>query len=148
MDNNAANLADTPLYFTSVSKDAGKISGYRINTKTLTSDSIWTISLGNQNKIIDIKTQYETQYAASDPKYILPTSFGQDGQLFYKYLDSNMFYVISSEINDPSTITVYLINGVTGRIVYQFQEQNVSSSEAHTIASLFSEQYFVLSFMR
>ena len=60
LDNNPADLADTPLYFTSVSKDTGKISGYRINTKTLTSDSIWTISLGNKNKIIDIKTQYET----------------------------------------------------------------------------------------
>lgn len=68
--------------------------------------------------------------------------------MFYKYLDTNMFSVVTAAANDPSTITIYLINGVTGRIIYQFQEQNVSPSPSHTIASLFNEQYFALSFMR
>ena len=59
-----------------------------------------------------------------------------------------MFSVVTASENDPSTITIYLINGVTGRIIYQFQEQNVSPTPSHTIASLFNEQYFALSFMR
>ena len=59
--------------------------------------------------------------------------------MFYKYLDTNMFSVVTAAANDPSTITIYLINGVTGRIIYQFQEQNVSPSPSHTIASLFNE---------
>lgn len=68
--------------------------------------------------------------------------------MFYKYLDSNMFSIITTQADNPSIITIYLINGVTGRIVYQFQEQNVNQSSIHTIATLFSEQYFALSFMR
>ena len=59
-----------------------------------------------------------------------------------------MFSVITNQANDPNTVTIYLINGVTGRIVYQFREANVSASSIHSIASLFSEQYFALSFMR
>jgi hypothetical protein len=81
-------------------------------------------------------------------RQILQTVFGTDGQLFYKYLDANIFTLITSQKSDPSSITVQLINSVTGRIVHQFQERNVSPSPQHGIATLLSEQYFAISFMR
>jgi hypothetical protein len=59
-----------------------------------------------------------------------------------------MFSVITANRNDPSTLTVYLINGVTGRIVHQFKETNVSASPQHKVCQLFTEQYFILTVMR
>ena len=86
----------------------------------MTCENIWKINLGEQHSVVDVRTQYDTASNAAHPKAILPTAFGQDGQLFYKYLDSNMFSIITSQANDPSMITIFLVNGVTGRIVYQF----------------------------
>lgn len=39
-----------------------------------------------------------------------------------------MFAVTSANKADSTTLTFYLINGVTGRIVHQFKESDVSSS--------------------
>lgn len=55
---------------------------------------------------------------ATKTKSILPTVFGQEGELFYKFLDANMFSVITRSRNDPSELTFYIINGVTGRIAH------------------------------
>jgi hypothetical protein len=59
-----------------------------------------------------------------------------------------MFAVTTVNRAEPSTLTVYLINGVTGRIVHQFKESDVSTSPQHKVCTLFSEQFFTLSFMR
>lgn len=56
LDSNPADQDDTPLFFTSVSKEAAKIFGYQINTASLSCNHLWTINLGAQNKIIDVKT--------------------------------------------------------------------------------------------
>jgi hypothetical protein len=48
----------------------------------------------------------------------LPTDYGQNGELLYKYLDQNMFAVVTSQADDPTEITVFIINGVTGRVVH------------------------------
>ena len=48
----------------------------------------------------------------------------------------------------PSTLTVYLINGVTGRIVHQFKEAGVSASSQHHVSTIFSEQFFIMSLVR
>lgn len=77
-----------------------------------------------------VKPQYETQSLASDSESFLPTSFGNEGTLLYKYADSNMFSVITSKKSDPTTITAFIINGVTGRIIHQFTEINVSRDHA------------------
>ena len=93
-------------------------------------------------------TQYTSVSAAVKPSAVLPTVFGQEGDLFYKFLDSSMFAVTSVNRDDPQTVTVYLINGVTGRIVHQFKEADVSTAAQHKVCTLFSEQYFVLTLMR
>jgi len=67
-----------------------------------------------------LKTQYDRLSEASQPDHYLPTEFGQDGQLLYKFLDSNVFAIITRKVSDPSTVTVNLINGVTGRIIHSF----------------------------
>lgn len=59
-----------------------------------------------------------------------------------------MFAVTTANKNDPQTLTVYLINGVTGRIIHQFKESNVSDAAQHKVCALFSDQYFVLTLMR
>lgn len=109
-----------PLFFTSIDRENGRINGHSINTKKMTAENTWKINLGAQNTVVDVTTQYETASAAAHVKSVLPTAFGQDGQLFYKYLDTNMFSVVTASASDPSLITIYLINGVTGRIIYQF----------------------------
>ena len=78
----------------------------------------------------------------------MPTVFGQEGDLFYKFLDESMFSVTTVSKNDRSTLTVYLINGVTGRVVHQFKEADVSPAAQHKVCALFSEQFFALTFMR
>ena len=50
-----------------------------------------------------------------------------DGDLFYKFLGDSLFAVITANKNEPSVLTVYMIDGVTGRIVHQFKEADVST---------------------
>jgi len=49
----------------------------------------------------------------------LPTAFGEEGVLLYKYLDSNMFAITTKNLDDPSMYTLLIINGVTGAVVHQ-----------------------------
>ena len=69
-------LETPPLYFTSVDQTNGRINGHRINTKAMKAESTWKISLGKQNPVIDVRTQYETASSASHIESILPTAFG------------------------------------------------------------------------
>lgn len=48
----------------------------------------------------------------------MPTAFGEEGVLLFKYLDANLFAVTSVKISDPTLVTVMLVNGVTGTIVH------------------------------
>ena len=59
-----------------------------------------------------------------------------------------MFAVISSPMDDPTELTIQIINAVTGRVVHQFKESEISPSSAHPVSCLFTENYFALSFMR
>ena len=138
-----------PSYFTQVKKAEGKIYGYRLNGETMQAENTWRIALDADQQVIkDVQTQYSSISAATKAESILPTVFGQEGELFYKFLDQALFAVTTANRADPSTLTVYLINGVTGRIVHQFKEADVSTSVQHKVCALFSEQFFTLSFMR
>jgi len=108
----------------------------------------WNINLGANKEIIGVKTQYDQQSTASHQKHYLPTDYGQTGELLYKYLDQNMFAVMMAQADDPTELTVMLINAVTGRIIHQFSESDVSNSKAHPVSTLFTENYFAISFMR
>ena len=98
--------------------------------------------------IKDVQTQYSSISTVTKVESILPTVFGQEGDLFYKYLDQALFAVTTVNRADPSILTVYIINGVTGRIIHQFKEADVSTSLQHKVCALLSEQFFTLSFMR
>ena len=117
-----------PSYYTQVKKAEGKIYGYRLNAVTMQSENTWRIALDANQEIKDVQTQYTSISTSTKGSSILPTVFGQDGELFYKFLDQSMFAVTSANKADPTTLTFYLINGVTGRIVHQFKESDVSSS--------------------
>lgn len=95
-----------------------------------------------------MQTQYPSFSSATKHEHVLPTVFGFDGELFYKYLDQNMFAVITRNKEEPTTLTVYIINAVTGRINHQFKEYNVSNSPQHKICQFFDEQFYVLTFSR
>ena len=71
-----------------------------------------------------IRSQKDT---ASDieHEYYLPASFVGDN-LLYKYLDSNMF-AVSTIQRDVGKISVYVINGVSGKVVYKFSERDVDT---------------------
>lgn len=104
--------------------------------------------MGENKEILSIKTQYNQLSIASLQQHFLPTDYGQTGELLYKYLDQNMFAVVTTQVNDPTELTVFIINSVTGRVVHQFSESDVSPSKAHPVSLLFTENYFALSFMR
>ena len=86
-----------------------------------------------------METQYSSMSQATKTKNILPTVFGQEGELFYKFLDANMFSVITRSRLDAGELTFYIINGVTGRIAHQFKQLNVSENPEHAVCQLFTE---------
>lgn len=51
-----------------------------------------------------------------------PTAFSGEN-IIYKYIDSNIFVVLT--VNDKQDLHVYLINGVTGRVIFNFFEKKV-----------------------
>lgn len=108
---------EQPLFYTQVTDHA--ISGYQIDSESNQANRRWTLNLGGAEKIIDISVQYSTLSQATDPQFILPTSFGVDGVLLYKFLDSNTFSITTQSTEDLSTYTVMLVNGVTGSVLYQ-----------------------------
>jgi hypothetical protein len=56
----------------------------------------------------------------------VPTSFVGDN-IIYKYLDSNIF-AVSVLDNVNSRLNLFLINGVSGKLIYKFYEENVLTS--------------------
>lgn len=137
-----------PLYYTTFDLHKKRISGHFVDNSTLKTSQVWNINLGDNKEITSIKTQYNQQSIASVQQHFLPTDYGQTGELLYKYLDQNMFAVVTVEADDPTELTVFIINSVTGRVVHQFTESDVSPSKAHPVSLLFTENYFAISFMR
>lgn len=73
----------------------------------------------------------------------MPTSFAGEN-IVYKYLDSNIFAVAT--INEAEDLVFYLINGVSGKVVYKFYEKKVRLDLP--IDMIMSENYFIATFMR
>lgn len=65
--------------------------------------------------------------------------------MIWKYLDSNLFAVTTFN-TDSSALSIYIVNGISGKIVYKFEENNVSKGEP--VDMFLSENYFVLAFKR
>lgn len=105
-----------PLYYSQA--DNNSISGFKVLGEQLIAERIWSLNFGDQERVIDIRTQYTTASQAAEHSSILPTAYGMEGFLLYKYLDSNMFAVTTQNQENPSSLTVMLLNGVTGSIIH------------------------------
>ncbi len=77
----------------------------------------------------------------------MPTSFSGEN-LIFKYLDSNLFALatVSQAQNGEEDFIVYLINGVSGKVVYKFFEKKVRLDQP--LDMLLSENTFIISFFR
>jgi hypothetical protein len=132
------------MFYTQIQEQT--ISGYMIDRQNLLGKKVWSLNLGQNEKLIDISTQYTTASEASEPQYILPTQFGVEGALLYKYLDSNMFAVTTQSVDDLSMYTIVFVNGVTGSVIHQQQIDNVSPQ--HAFATVMAENFFAATFQR
>jgi hypothetical protein len=57
-----------------------------------------------------------------------------------------MFAVTTQNQENPSSLTVMLLNGVTGSIIHQNKINNVSPN--HAYSTIFTENYFAATFQR
>lgn len=73
----------------------------------------------------------------------MPTAFAGEN-IIYKYLDSNIFALLT--VNSQEDLTVYLVNGVSGRILYKFFEKKVRLDLP--VSVVLSENTLVVSFQR
>lgn len=73
-----------------------------------------------------------------------PATFAGDN-LVYKFLDSNLL-AVSVMSEEAGTLSIYIIDGVTGKIVHKFTETSVTPNEP--VDMLLSENYFILAFKR
>jgi hypothetical protein len=112
----------------------------------VTGERVWQLEFGSKETIIDVRSQYTSASLAAEHAQVLPTAFGEEGTLLYKYLDSNMFAVTTKNLDDPSTLTLMLVNGVTGSIIHQSKINNVSPN--HAYSTVFTENFFAAAFQR
>jgi len=74
----------------------------------------------------------------------MPVSFAGDN-LIYKYLDANLFAV--STLNEAlGKLSVHVINGVSGKVVYKFAEQDIDA--VAPVDMVFTENFLVVAFRR
>lgn len=138
------DLEKEQIFFTSIDKEKGVLAGYQI-AKDWQAIKVWQISLGlgEHETIHQIKSHHQTPSDIEHEHY-LPTSFVGDN-IIYKYLDSNLFAVSTI---DPSKeeLSVYVLNGISGKVVYKFHESSVVT--ASPIDMVLAENYFILTFYR
>jgi hypothetical protein len=77
----------------------------------------------------------------------MPTSFSGENIIF-KYLDSNIFALATTNTaqNGEEDFMVYLINGVSGKVVYKFFEKKIRLDQS--LDFVLTENLFVMSFFR
>jgi len=59
-----------------------------------------------------------------------------------------MFAVSASRADNPSDMSFFIINSISGRIVYQILEKNVNRSTKAQVNAILSENKFIISFQR
>jgi len=80
-----------------------------------------------------------------EPEHFPPTTVSGDSNLVYKFLDSNLFAV--SVVNeDAKMIQIFIVNGISGKVVYKFSESSVATKEPFDM--LLAENQFILAFKR
>ena len=88
-------------------------------------------------------TQHKTLSEISHMHY-MPTAFA-DENIIYKYLDTNIFALVAKKAKNEELV-VYLINGVSGRVIYKYFEKKIRFDMP--ISAAISENVFILAFQR
>ena len=108
---------------------------------------MWTIKLGEGEKFVKIESQLQTA-STVDHLHFTPTAFSGEN-IIYKHLDSNVFALITATeatIDGSADAIVYLVNGVSGRVLHRYSEAKVRLDKPLDI--VLSEHIFVLAFQR
>ena len=126
--------------------ETGVLSGYKVGDGFM-ARKMWQINVKNEEgeQLHQVRSQYQTSSQVEHEHYMPTTYIGADNSMIYKYLDSNLF-AVSTFNTLQKKISIYIVNGVSGKIVYKFSESNVSEGEA--IDMHLSENKFVLAFKR
>ncbi len=109
----------------------GAVTGWTVGT---TISKTWTFTPPNA-KVVDI-----TARPAHDPVASIGKVLG-DRSVLYKYLTPNLALLTAMS---SSTFTIYLIDAVTGSILYTSSHQGLLPSSA--ISTVFSENWFAYTF--
>jgi hypothetical protein len=133
------------VYFTYVDKQNNKISGYKLG-KDLVARQAWSLRLEESEKVVRLETQFQTSSSLDHPHFT-PTAFSGEN-IIYKHLDSNIFALATASHgqNNTADLTVYLVNGVSGKVLHRYLEKMVRIDLPIDFA--LSENLFVLAFQR
>jgi len=137
------DLNSESIYFTVIDQEKLTLEGYQIRNGWVPV-KIWQLKLEDEGeKVLKISTQHQTASDVEHQHY-LPTSFIGDN-IIYKYLDSNLFAItLANQLNN--TLSIYVINGVSGKVVHLLKESGVAVKMPINV--VISENYCVASFMR
>lgn len=138
------DLGSENIFFTSIDRSSGKLTGYQLGADWVP-NKVWQLNVaqGEAETILQVRSQHQTA-SEIDHQHYIPTSFVGDN-LIYKYLDSNLF-AVSTLNTEKRILSIYIINGVSGKVAYKFTQADVSLGEP--IDMFLSENYFVLAFKR
>ncbi|XP_062872101.1 ER membrane protein complex subunit 1 [Trichomycterus rosablanca] len=104
------------IFFYLVDSNQGRLSGFRLR-KDLSTELIWEIIIPTEvQKIVGVKGKRANEHVHSQGRVM------GDRSVLYKYLNPNLLAVITESTDsnqDRSFMGIFLIDGVTGRIVHE-----------------------------
>ncbi|XP_041129248.1 ER membrane protein complex subunit 1-like isoform X1 [Polyodon spathula] len=104
------------VFFYLVDSDQGKLSGFRLR-RDLTTELIWEVVIPTEvQRIVAVKGKRANEHVHSQGRVM------GDRSVLYKYLNPNLLAVVteSSDFHpERSFVGMYLIDGVTGRIIHE-----------------------------
>jgi hypothetical protein len=133
-------------HFSEINRATGQLSGFKI-TESWSVEKLWQINLALQpgQHISQVRSMHQTASESEHSKHLyLPTTFNGDN-LVYKFLDSNLL-AVSVENEKTNSLELFIIDSISGSIVYTFHEDRVVLKEPYDM--LLRENYFILAFKR
>ena len=104
----------------------------------------WKVPLTGQKLIA-----YSAKYAPERAHFHSQRATNLNGAILFKYLEPTLFAIATTAINGggvDNALSVYIVEGSTGRIVHQFLEKNVMLDKP--INLLLDENMLILTFQR
>ncbi|XP_043531790.1 ER membrane protein complex subunit 1 isoform X1 [Chiloscyllium plagiosum] len=104
------------IFFYLVDPVWGKLNGFRLH-KDLRTEEIWEVVIPTETqKIVIVKGKRSNEHVHSQGRVM------GDRSVLYKYLNPNLLAVVTESVDthhERTFICVYLIDGVTGRIIHE-----------------------------